>query len=147
MAPSYYNSNSHSSTRDHFVESPSLLSRILLSLPPSLAAQMQRLWSYASSDKQAYTPVSTATPHSRVPRRWQRWHPRQLLSLPHLFVLAWVLALLWGERWVFQSSVESCGWDSWERWVSSVGWYDLEIYGVGTDKWCLDSPRKQRRII
>ncbi|PVH76390.1 hypothetical protein DL98DRAFT_592285 [Cadophora sp. DSE1049] len=116
MAPSYYNSNSHSSTRDHFLEPPSPFSRLLLSLPPSLAAQMQRLWSYASSDRQAYTPVSTATPHSRVPRRWQRWHPRQLLSLPHLFVLAWVLALFWGERWVFQSSVESCGWGSWERW-------------------------------
>ncbi|KAL2063456.1 hypothetical protein VTL71DRAFT_5261 [Oculimacula yallundae] len=117
MAPSYYTSNSHSSTRDHFLESPSLFSRILLSLPPSLAAQMQRLWSYASgSERQTYAPISTASSHSNISRRWQRWHPRQLLSLPHLFVLAWVLALLWGERWVFQSSVESCGWGSWERW-------------------------------
>ncbi|KAH7319251.1 cell division control protein 1 [Rhexocercosporidium sp. MPI-PUGE-AT-0058] len=118
MAPSYYNSNSHSSTRDHCLEPPSLISRILLSLPPSLAAQMQRLWSYASGsgERQTYATVSTASSHSRIPRHWQRWHPRQLLSLPHLFVLAWVLALLWGERWVFQSSVESCGWGSWERW-------------------------------
>lgn len=134
MAPSsYYNSNSNSnfpsSTRDHFLEPPSLFSRILLSLSPGLAAQMQRLWSYASasSERQTYAPVLTGTSHSRLPRGWQRWHPRQLLSIPHLFVLAWVLALLWGERWVFQSSVESCGWESWERWVSAV-WSDSDLF-------------------
>ena len=45
---------------------------------------------------------------------------RRLLSLPHAFVLLWVVVLLWGERWVFRSAIEACKWEGWERWVSSA---------------------------
>lgn len=38
------------------------------------------------------------------------------MSLPHLFVAVWVVTLLWGERWVFQSAVKACQWESWESW-------------------------------
>ncbi|KAH8906027.1 putative frost protein [Coniochaeta sp. PMI_546] len=41
---------------------------------------------------------------------------RRLLSFPHALVVVWVLLLLWGERWVFHSRVESCHWSSWENW-------------------------------
>ena len=41
----------------------------------------------------------------------------RLVSFPHLLVAAWVVVLLWGERWVFHSKVESCHWSSWENWV------------------------------
>lgn len=41
----------------------------------------------------------------------------RLLSFPHLLVAVWVVVLLWGERWVFHSAVESCRWDNWESWV------------------------------
>jgi len=41
----------------------------------------------------------------------------RLFSFPHLLVVLWVLALLWGERWVFHSKVENCNWDNWEKWV------------------------------
>jgi hypothetical protein len=41
----------------------------------------------------------------------------RLLSFPHLLVAAWVVVLLWGERWVFYSRVESCDWSNWEKWV------------------------------
>lgn len=41
----------------------------------------------------------------------------RLLSLPHLLVAVWVVILLWGERWAFHSSVESCDWGNWENWV------------------------------
>jgi hypothetical protein len=55
-------------------------------------------------------------------RHWtERWHPRRLLCLPHLLVLAWLLVLLWGERWVFQSAIKACEWSQWERWVSLSG--------------------------
>ncbi|KAK5663697.1 hypothetical protein OQA88_4128 [Cercophora sp. LCS_1] len=40
----------------------------------------------------------------------------RLLSFPHLLVGLWVLVLLWGERWVFHSRVESCQWKNWEKW-------------------------------
>ncbi|KAI2626407.1 hypothetical protein GGS21DRAFT_530269 [Xylaria nigripes] len=41
---------------------------------------------------------------------------RRLLSFPHLLVGLWVLILLWGERWIFASNVQSCDWDHWEDW-------------------------------
>ncbi|KAL1836871.1 hypothetical protein VTK73DRAFT_4897 [Phialemonium thermophilum] len=43
----------------------------------------------------------------------------RLLSLPHLLVAFWVVVLLWGERWVFQSAVSKCHWSNWESWVSN----------------------------
>ena len=113
MAPTYY--STARSTRDHFVEPPSLLSRVIAGLPPGLSAQMQRLW-----DRNAYVSVSTSP--SRIPRglrHWERLHPRRLLSLPHALVLVWLLVLLWGERWVFEDAVKGCDWGRWEKWVSS----------------------------
>jgi hypothetical protein len=44
--------------------------------------------------------------------------PRRLLSFPHILVVFWMVILLWGERWVFDSKVDSCDWDHWENWVS-----------------------------
>ncbi|MCJ1384864.1 hypothetical protein MMC17_007982 [Xylographa soralifera] len=35
-------------------------------------------------------------------------------------VLIWVLVLWWGERRVFENSIKSCQWDSWEAWPSGV---------------------------
>lgn len=43
--------------------------------------------------------------------------PRRLFSLPHFLVVVWMVILLWGERWVFDSKVETCSWDHWEKWV------------------------------
>ncbi|CAL3972659.1 unnamed protein product [Diplocarpon coronariae] len=100
----------------HYISATSLFSRVLLKLPPGLAAQMQRLRNSASADRQGYASLSTLNSASKPLARPSRWDLWRLLSLPHLFVLVWVLALLWGERWAFQSSIESCGWDSWERW-------------------------------
>ncbi len=53
--------------------------------------------------------------------------PHRLLSVPHLLVAVWVVTILWSERWVFHSKVESCHWSNWENWVS-----------------CPDSPARRR---
>ncbi|ORY57179.1 Metallo-dependent phosphatase-like protein [Pseudomassariella vexata] len=45
---------------------------------------------------------------------------RRLLSFPHLLVGLWVLVLLWGERWIFASRVQSCDWDHWEKWPTGA---------------------------
>ncbi|KAI1259507.1 hypothetical protein F5Y18DRAFT_295858 [Xylariaceae sp. FL1019] len=45
---------------------------------------------------------------------------RRLLSFPHLLVTLWVVALLWGERWLFASKVKSCDWDHWEDWPAGA---------------------------
>ncbi|CZR55217.1 related to protein FR, involved in hyphal branching [Phialocephala subalpina] len=111
MAPSYY-----SNARTMSSSPPTLLSRLISALPSGLSAQMQRLF---DSQNGGYSSVSTAhTPHlPRSLRRLERsFHPRKLLSLPHVFIAVWVVLLLWGERWVFRSSVEDCRWENWERW-------------------------------
>jgi hypothetical protein len=43
---------------------------------------------------------------------------RRLFSFPHLLVVLWAVVLLWAERWVFHSKVDSCHWGNWENWVS-----------------------------
>lgn len=45
---------------------------------------------------------------------------RRLLSFPHLLVAFWVVVLLWGELWLFDSKVAGCHWDNWEKWVCST---------------------------
>lgn len=45
---------------------------------------------------------------------------RRLLSFPHLLVVLWVFVLLWGERWIFATTVRSCDWDHWEDWVRPI---------------------------
>ncbi|KAG9233163.1 hypothetical protein BJ875DRAFT_464846 [Amylocarpus encephaloides] len=109
MASTYYSASRL--TREHFIEPPSLISRILLFLPTDLSVQIRRLW-----DRQNYAPVSTR--HSRVPRplRHLRCNPRSWASLPHFLVAVWLFMLLWGERWVFQRAVKNCRWEDWERW-------------------------------
>ncbi len=104
------------STRDHFVEPPSILDRFFQALPGGTALLLQRLWarvSYAFMHRESL----------RIPKTWQevqqRFDPRLLLNIPNAFILFWVFFLLWGERWVFQSSINACQWDKWERWVSS----------------------------
>ncbi|KAK3996429.1 putative cell division control protein [Cladorrhinum sp. PSN332] len=44
----------------------------------------------------------------------------RVFSVPHLFVIVWVVVLLWGERWVFHSSVEDCHWSNWENWTAGA---------------------------
>lgn len=41
----------------------------------------------------------------------------RLFSVPHLLVAVWLIFMLWGERWVFHTTVERCAWENWEKWV------------------------------
>lgn len=95
---------------------PSIFSRLLAALPNGLAVQMQRIW-----ERQNYNGVST-TSSGNIPRSLRQvernWNVRRLLSLPMVLVALWTLLLLWGEKWVFESSIKECRWDQWEKWVS-----------------------------
>jgi len=86
-------------------------------LPSGLAIQIQRLWERHRNPSLA---VIRARLHRSLRHAQRTWTLRRLLSLPHLFVALWVVLLLWGERWVFESSIAECKWDSWEEWVSSL---------------------------
>jgi hypothetical protein len=59
--------------------------------------------------------VHTGSRHAHRVRR--NLAPARLLSFPHLLVLFWIIIILWGERWVFDSKVDDCDWDHWENWV------------------------------
>ncbi len=112
----YYSTTYRSrSTRDQFIEPPSIAERFFTALPGNLAVLVQKILGCAR-----YTIVNSAT--FRVPRTWQearqRFHPRGLLNLPNAFIFIWIIVLLWGERWVFEESISACQWASWERWVS-----------------------------
>lgn len=115
MAPFSSHSQYPHSTRDHFREPPSVFKRLLLALPTDLAVSVQRM-----ADQQNIGAVGGTV--SRMPRSlrgWVRnWSWRRFFSLPHLLVCVWVVALLYGERWVFEEAVRACAWDTWERWVS-----------------------------
>ena len=103
------------STRDRFVEPPSIVERFFTALPLSLAGLLRKTLGLAK-----YMIIDRAM--WRVPRTWQearqRLHPRGLLNLPNAFIVVWIIVLLWGERWVFEKSITACQWASWERWVS-----------------------------
>ena len=128
MATSYYNNpprSRSSSNRDHSYtqhyihthKPASLLDRLISVLPSSLAPSM-----HALLNRQSYHSSNVSTQSSKLPRSLRQaqrgWKLGRILTLPHVLVLVWVLLLLWGERWVFRSAVEECGWGRWERWVS-----------------------------
>lgn len=41
----------------------------------------------------------------------------RLFSFPHVLVILWAVVLMWGERWVYHTTVEKCHWSNWEKWV------------------------------
>lgn len=89
------------------------MSRFITDLTIRIRRQALRQWRLAS-----HTSVS-------VPRTWKFLkiskiskfnHLRDLVTFPHLLILLWVICLLWGERWVFTTSLQDCKWENWERW-------------------------------
>ncbi|CAJ0545302.1 Ff.00g087750.m01.CDS01 [Fusarium sp. VM40] len=83
----------------------------VLSVNAQQLAHQLRVWASGPGKRMAMSASE------RVARRIQRnLTSRRLLSFPHLLVLIWVVALLYGERWVFNSKVASCDWDHWEKW-------------------------------
>ena len=89
--------------------------------------------------------MAIATLRSSVHRLRQNMTYRRLVNFPHMLVLVWVVAMLWGERWAFHSKVESCRWEKWEKWGglwSSCGTpsYIAQVAGVsflGSRSWGL----------
>ncbi|KAI2626046.1 hypothetical protein GGS26DRAFT_189425 [Hypomontagnella submonticulosa] len=83
----------------------------------SARTMLERLWGYANG-RGKHIAWSLATKAAHQVRR--NLTPRRLLSFPHLLVVLWMLIMLWGERWVFASRVQSCDWDHWEDWPAGA---------------------------
>lgn len=43
---------------------------------------------------------------------------KRIFTIPNAIILLWMFSIRWGERTVFQDSINKCLWDSWEEWVS-----------------------------
>lgn len=78
------------------------------------AAQARRAWIWLQGPGQR---IATAVAIGAAHQARRNLTPRRLLSFPHFLVAVWIIILLWGERWVFDSKVETCSWDHWEKWV------------------------------
>ncbi|KAH8899415.1 putative frost protein [Thozetella sp. PMI_491] len=87
-----------------------------------LARSTRSLWRYWN-DRGRH--IVFAAMLASLRRLRQNLAPHRLLSFPHLLVAFWVLVMLWGERWVFHSRVESCHWSNWENWPPGVNPHHL----------------------
>lgn len=43
---------------------------------------------------------------------------KRVFTIANAVILLWAYTLWWGERTVFQQSIDACAWENWERWVS-----------------------------
>ncbi|KAJ5971431.1 uncharacterized protein N7479_001349 [Penicillium vulpinum] len=41
---------------------------------------------------------------------------KRIFTIPNAIILLWIFSIRWGERTVFQDSINQCLWDSWEEW-------------------------------
>lgn len=106
--------SSRSSNRNHFVEPPSLMERLSEASPPWI-----RQW---TAELRAGR-ISSLLPVRRI-QSWSDLQAALWTALKSIFTIAnglivlWLFTLWWGERTVFQESVETCVWGNWEKWVS-----------------------------
>ncbi|KAF2270697.1 hypothetical protein CC78DRAFT_485617 [Lojkania enalia] len=49
-----------------------------------------------------------------------KWSWRRSISLGKIIIAVWFITLYWGERKVFNSSIDSCRWEAWEKWDSNA---------------------------
>jgi ethanolamine phosphate phosphodiesterase len=43
---------------------------------------------------------------------------KRVFTVVNAVIVFWMFTLWWGERTVFQESIDACVWENWERWVS-----------------------------
>ena len=94
------------SRRNTTTESPNLLEKIKRALP---------LWAKELIAELRAPPGG----RSRGDLKALGWRIfRRVVTVVNLVILFWVWTLWWGERAVFQESLEGCRWGNWEKWVS-----------------------------
>jgi hypothetical protein len=111
---SNYNHLRTRSSRDHFMEPPSMVSRVVNVLPTRLALLALRT---LDKPRKAVGQLPTTLRNAR--RAARRPTLRSFVNVPNGFIAVWFLLLMWGERWAFHSAIKQCRWENWERWVGS----------------------------
>ncbi|KAL9109095.1 MAG: hypothetical protein Q9227_006186 [Pyrenula ochraceoflavens] len=111
---SYAPMNGLRSTRNHYVDPPTLIERARNAIDPLLKESIEEAKTLSAEstnvvkqlvrgdNKKAFKVIS-----------------RRFLSVRSALVLIWVLLLWWGERLVFEHAVQSCDWGNWEKWPAA----------------------------
>ncbi|ELR07430.1 hypothetical protein VC83_07543 [Pseudogymnoascus destructans] len=110
-----YNHLRTRSSRNHFIEPPSMVSRIVNVLPTHLALLALRT---LDKPRKAIAQLPTTLRNAR--RAARRLTLRSFVNVPNGFIVVWFLLLLWGERWAFHSAIKQCRWENWERWPQAA---------------------------
>lgn len=90
-----------------------------------------RIGDYVPVWQESFNPGYSNTSSSFGPPQWHRewreavgmfkaWRPRDLLGVPLLLIIIWMVVLWWGEEAIFRRKVEDCAWDRWESWVCTT---------------------------
>ncbi|KAI0021178.1 putative manganese ion homeostasis [Xylariomycetidae sp. FL0641] len=115
--PSYgYSSASYSSAAsayDYGTRDNSDVQSICDDILAAAKSLLHRLWVYSNTRGRQSAWALAMRGGQQLRRNLVR---RRVLSFPHLLVAAWVVVMLWGERWTFETKVASCDWDHWEDW-------------------------------
>lgn len=56
-------------------------------------------------------------PHQRRRGAGKRWSVRDVINIRNLVRAMWLLLVWWGERRVFDTAIQDCLWENWEKWV------------------------------
>ncbi|KAI9732412.1 MAG: hypothetical protein M1834_001620 [Cirrosporium novae-zelandiae] len=89
--------------------------------PPTFSDRLQRAFHLHIRPK-LQTALNEAS--ARLPRhsfkRFQaarrKWNYHTFLNIPNILALLWMVLIWWGERHVFDKSIEACNWNAWESW-------------------------------
>ena len=103
-----------SSYRDHFVEPPSILERLWEASPTWIRQSTADLRVGRIS---SLLPIRSIRSVSELQKMVWRML-RRIFTIANGLIVLWLFTLWWGERTIFQESVESCAWGNWEHWVS-----------------------------
>ncbi|KAI9789459.1 MAG: hypothetical protein M1816_006001 [Peltula sp. TS41687] len=121
---SHPSSHIHSSSRDHFIQPPSLIDRSLnyldRKLPSPPSSSDDETYNYGLPRPSLSSSRKSHHHHNALRLRLSQWRWRHLFTLPVLLTLTWFVVLYWGERQVFVSSIRACNWSQWESWPADA---------------------------
>lgn len=93
-------------------------------LHSSRSGLVNQTWDRVPSAAKQWVSEGVANLRSSRPRSRRELQSTLKLVLKRLFritnavIALWLFTLWWGERTVFQESIEACAWEAWEAWVS-----------------------------
>lgn len=103
------------SHRNHFAEPPNPQGRLTRTLLVTTQRWLAKLPTNVRSS------MSCLRCRGRRERRdfWRDawWKFRRGANVANALILMWAFILWWGERTVFEDTVSSCLWETWEKWV------------------------------